>query len=253
MLCTKCRLEIADGSNFCPYCGGQISQTFGPVQTDSVKTSGLAVAALVLGILSFFSCGLLILPALICGIIAAVKISSSQGRLKGMGMAITAIALPAVAIPVIALLMAILMPALAQVRILAQKMMCGTNLKAIGNAMVFYADENNGQFPTSSQWCDLLIKYTDVNEAQFICVSAGEGQCHYSMNINAEKLGSSAPPNMVLVFESDAGWNQAGGPELLAADHHQDEGVNILFVDGTVEFVEKNDLPKLVWNYKENP
>ncbi|MFA5555107.1 MAG: DUF4190 domain-containing protein [Phycisphaerae bacterium] len=252
MICTKCNIEIADGSSFCPHCGVQIFQNFSAVQPIAPKTSGLAIAALVLGILSFFSCGLLIIPAMVCGIIAAVQISNSRGRLKGMGMAIMGIVSPAIAIPIIALLMGILMPALVQVRLLAQTMMCGENLKAIGNAMILYADENNGQFPTPERWCDLLIQNADIDPKKFICPSHSEGPCSYAMNVNAARLGSSAPEDMVLVFESKPDWNLAGGKELLAAENHRD-GVNIVFVDGTVEFVRIEDLPKLIWDVKESP
>jgi hypothetical protein len=58
-----------------------------------VQTSGLAVASLVLGVL-----GCLGIPALVgavLGIVALVKIKSSQGRLKGQGLAIAGICLAA--------------------------------------------------------------------------------------------------------------------------------------------------------------
>ncbi|MHC4622310.1 MAG: type II secretion system protein [Planctomycetota bacterium] len=53
-----------------------------------------------------------------------------------------------VVIAIIALLMSILMPALARVRELAQRTVCGTNLSGIVKAMVVYAnDDNTGRFP----------------------------------------------------------------------------------------------------------
>lgn len=52
-----------------------------------------------------------------------------------------------VVIAIIALLMGILMPALAQVRRLANRMICGTNLRGIGTAMVTYANDNDEEFP----------------------------------------------------------------------------------------------------------
>jgi prepilin-type N-terminal cleavage/methylation domain-containing protein len=55
-----------------------------------------------------------------------------------------------VVISIIALLMAILMPALAQVKRLAQRIMCGTNLAAIGKSMVTYASDNEEYFPRSA-------------------------------------------------------------------------------------------------------
>jgi prepilin-type processing-associated H-X9-DG protein len=253
MKCPKCGTENPETSNYCQSCGLNLTVTDTAAAAIPVKTSGLAVAALILGILAFFTCGLTIIPALICGIIALVKISGSQGGLKGTGMAITGIALPVVVLPVMALLMAILMPALAQVRRLAERIECGTNLSAIGKAMVVYANDNNGMYPTPEKWCDLLIEHTDVMEKIFICQGAAEGPCNYAMNANVGELGVNSPPDVVLVFESQPGWNLSGGPELLTLDNHQQEGCNILFVDGHVEFVKPEGIPKLRWNTDEGP
>jgi len=52
-----------------------------------------------------------------------------------------------VVIAIIALLMGILMPALAKVRSLANRMACGTNLSAIGKAMLLYAADNDDDYP----------------------------------------------------------------------------------------------------------
>jgi prepilin-type N-terminal cleavage/methylation domain-containing protein len=52
-----------------------------------------------------------------------------------------------VVISIIALLMAILMPALAQVRRLAQRIMCGANLAAIAKAMLVYSNDNDEDMP----------------------------------------------------------------------------------------------------------
>jgi prepilin-type N-terminal cleavage/methylation domain-containing protein/prepilin-type processing-associated H-X9-DG protein len=66
-----------------------------------------------------------------------------------------------VVIAIIALLMGILMPALAKVKQIASRMVCGTNLAAIGKAMMVYANDNDGEYvrsggkgPTgiASQW-----------------------------------------------------------------------------------------------------
>jgi prepilin-type N-terminal cleavage/methylation domain-containing protein len=53
-----------------------------------------------------------------------------------------------VVIAIIALLMSILMPALARVRELAQRVVCGTNASGIVKSMIVYAnDDDSGQFP----------------------------------------------------------------------------------------------------------
>ncbi len=52
-----------------------------------------------------------------------------------------------VVIAIIALLMGILMPALARVRQIAYRMVCGTNLSGIGKAMLIYANDNDESYP----------------------------------------------------------------------------------------------------------
>jgi len=166
-----------------------------------------------------------------------------------MGLAIAGIAVPVAALPIVALLMGILMPALSRTKEMAYRTICSTHLSGLGRAMSVYAAENEEQFPTPSEWCDLLVKYGAVEEETFRCRGGGQEQrCHYAMNKNVEGLGMKAPGDMVLLFESDAGWNAAGGPEMLTTGHHEEEGCNVLFVDGHVEFVRTEDIGNLKWN-----
>src|SRR3989442_12229099 len=53
-----------------------------PQPSGAAKTSGLAIASLVLGLVTFPTCGLAGLVGLILGIFALVKISNSAGRLE---------------------------------------------------------------------------------------------------------------------------------------------------------------------------
>ena len=53
--------------------------------------------------------------------------------------------------------------------------------------------------------------------------------------------------DVVLLFETKAGWNQFGGPELLTTEHHEGKGCNVLFNDGDVEFIKKEQVGELKW------
>lgn len=114
-----------------------------------------------------------------------------------------------VVITIIALLMSILMPALGKIKQLAYRVMCGTNLSAIGKQIVMYASYNDETYPvagnkkgvwstqgglnaTGGDWeateghkhayggfedrpvtitssLFLLIKYADASPKQFMC------------------------------------------------------------------------------------
>ena len=86
--------------------------------SEAVKTSGLAIASLILGILGFCTFGLAGIAGFILGIVGLIVISKSAGQIKGGGLAIAGIIVSAVSLFTlfIALLMAILMPALAGAR-----------------------------------------------------------------------------------------------------------------------------------------
>jgi prepilin-type processing-associated H-X9-DG protein len=212
----------------------------------AAKTSGLAIAALVLAILSFFTCLITAIPAIVMGIVVLVKISQSRGQLKGTGIAITAIVLPIIlSMPI---WMGILMPALFRVRQIAFRTVCDQNMSGLGMAMLIYANDYDDKFPTQTEWCDLLMKYTEVPAEGFRCRGALEGPCNYAMNKNLENFSKGdAPPDIVTLFETYPGWNQVGGPEMLTTDNHQDEGCNVLFADNSVRFIKKRDLHKLKW------
>jgi len=249
MNCPKCGTENGEGVQVCQSCGGVVEYTSPAVAVDQAKTSGLAIASLICGILSGLTCFLTALPAVILGVISLVKINKSQGKQKGLGLAIAGIALPVALVPVVFMLLAILMPALGRAKMVAERVVCGTNMKDLSSAIMVYQYDYDDKYPTGSQWNDLLMTHADVGEKSYICPSAQRtqpGRCHYALNANALRLGSSAPADMVLMFESKPGWNQAGGPELLA-DHHQGEGGNFLFVDGHVSFERAENIPNLRW------
>ncbi len=57
-----------------------------------------------------------------------------------------------VVISIIAMLLAMLVPALSKVKEQARTILCATNLKNYGPALLMYTQENNGRFPTRYYW-----------------------------------------------------------------------------------------------------
>jgi hypothetical protein len=106
MFCPKCGVQVNPGSSYCQKCGAAVSQpvvaqpqavTAPPMPgqvVSGVKTSGMAVASLVLGIT-----GLVIIPfitsilAIIFGVIGLGQIKRSNGAITGKGMAVAGLIL----------------------------------------------------------------------------------------------------------------------------------------------------------------
>ena len=248
MYCPKCGTENPDDARVCRSCSWVLTGISTAVPAPPAKTSGLAIASFVLGILSFCTFFITAIPAIILGTVGLVKIGKSGGKLKGNGFAIAGIVVPSVsALFVIPMMLGIMMPALARTRQIAFRVICATNMSGLGKAMLVYSNDFDDKLPTSSKWCDLLIEHVEVTEKSLRCLGAPEGPCNYALNKNVEGLGASAPPDMVLLFETHPGWNQSGGPEILTTDNHRGDGCNILFIDSHVAFVKTEDLKRLRW------
>ena len=88
MYCSACGKEIEDESTFCKYCGTSNDKK---IERHNVsKTSGMAIASLVLDIL-----GVPLLP-IIFGIVALKSIQRQPNQITGRGMAIAGLILGAI-------------------------------------------------------------------------------------------------------------------------------------------------------------
>lgn len=215
----------------------------------STKTSGLAIASLVLGILGLFTCGTTALIGLILGIIAMTKVRKSQGALGGGGMALAGIIVSAVFIFLIPIFAAMLLPALAQAKSKAQSIHCMNNVKQLSLALRIYATDNQNRYPAATNWCNAIRLEVGSTNTYRCPADLPDSRCSYAFN--AQVAGTEmarVDPNTVVIFESEGGWNVAGGPELLLDKSRHRHVVVVGFADGHVESVSESRLAKLRWN-----
>ena len=128
-----------------------------------------------------------------------------------------------VVIGIIALLISILLPSLSRARETANRVKCASNLRQIGQAMMLYANENNGNYPrtnydatqttpngnvmagntspiafsaTAAPPCGvntipsaiyLLLRTQDITSAVFVCPSSNAGPDTYTKGANPAK------------------------------------------------------------------
>jgi hypothetical protein len=133
---------------------------------------------------------------------------------------------------------------------------CASNIREVAGVWAPYIPLSPVAYPAADGWCDITLnqrlrrygaspEFTRHAEGLFQCPGAGEGKCHYAMNPNCQR---DSQPDTVLLFETKAGWNQHGGPELFTFDNHEPRGGCVLLNDGTVKFIRsEEELRQLRW------
>lgn len=158
MLCPQCGQPVPEGATLCPTCGRQTALTpsslgglppLAPTAASGAvvpeKTSGLAIASLIFGLLFLFFP--LSIVAIVFGHISLSQIKKSAGRLGGKGLAIAGLVLGYLGIamiPLILIIAAIAIPNLLRARIAANEASAVNAVRRISAAQVTYQT----QFPT---------------------------------------------------------------------------------------------------------
>ena len=223
MYCSRCGVENADGADVCSGCGFILAESSAapPAGTVEGKTSRLAITSFVLGMLSLVCAILTGIPAIICGIISLVKISKSQGRLKGNGYAIAGIAVPAVhtlvILPAIIAMMATTAVPVMRGRIDAAKWSEGKAIMGtIATAIRAYVAENGedmANFDEIAEPAALGFAAGDLNGTYF---SEGDfswtGNYNVSTNVLTFSIVAEAPAEInspqQVTLNQDGEWGE---------------------------------------------
>jgi prepilin-type processing-associated H-X9-DG protein len=193
-----------------------------------LKTSGVAIASLVCGILFCFP--LCSLAALVLGIIGITQTKNNQA--KGRGMAIAGTILGAVGTLLIgpALLISILLPSLNRAREVANRAKCASNMHKIGLAMLLYQNDCHANPPDLAT----LWKTEQLDGSVFVCPASNDtpasdpSQLMAGGHLSYVYCGADQVPNgpadatNVVLYENST--------------DHAGDGTNILFGDGHVEW-----------------
>lgn len=136
---------------------------------------------------------------------------------------------------------------------------CQNRLEILYSAFVEYAAKHEGRLPAADRWCDEIAVYLPNKENgvdnYFVCPfdqSKGERISSYAMNVRiSSRVLSKVPKDTVLIFETQPGWNQSGGPADLSSGNSQygKDAIRcgVLFVDGTVALFQKDPTAILRW------
>jgi hypothetical protein len=123
-------------------------------------------------------------------------------------------------------------------------------LISIREGFYAYTNDYEDKLPTGQKWCDLLVDEGALSKDYFRCPGDSTGPCSYAMNAAAYRYETwgKVPRDMVLVFESEPGWNRIGGRADLTTRYHRGRGCMVLFADDTVGFVPTDELSRLRWD-----
>ncbi len=138
-----------------------------------------------------------------------------------------------------------------------RKVQCLANVKNLSIAVQMYVNDWD-HFPSQDTWTTDISEYIK-NDNIMICpdvmrvrewrtgqvdtlvadIEAGRWPGSYAYNANLSGVPEwdlDDPAQVISIFESDAGWNAAGGPELLPKEPRHMEGENYGFTDGHAKF-----------------
>lgn len=214
------------------------------------KTSGMAIASLVLGILGFCTGGLLGLIGLVLGIIAIISLSNSANRVGGKGFAIAGISVSACSLLTSCLFIGLLLPALTKARQNAYALKAKYTAQMLGSMQESYATDHADAFPPVNDWVSALSPYAQDIDEMVSWPSDDSGARAYAMNTNlkGEKVSSiQMPQRTVMFFEAESGSQFSGGPELLPHKPRSYNGFLIVFVDGHAENIRPSEVRSLIW------
>jgi hypothetical protein len=204
------------------------------------RTSGLAIASLILGICSFAGMSLLAaIPAVICGHIGRSEIRRSGGRIEGDGMALAGLILGYVNIILSILVLAAVVGVLLLVVIPgahghfhhvlfggpdAQETECLLKLGRVAVACVWYANEHDGKLPASL-----------ADAASYIGKCGGPAD---PLRCPADRSPGGQPSYEIVAMGNMKDYDHPGSTVMIReirANHHG--GRAVAYVNGAVEMI----------------
>jgi hypothetical protein len=207
-VCPNCHTENADEFRFCQSCGAELSPAAPPPSpaappllapppsiTESMsapleppRTSGMAIASLVLGILGLFTCGVSAVFGVVFGIVGLLQAKNSQGRLQGSGLAIAGLVISAFLIVVFALLGSFVVPAMMKSFGNSGEFMhmatCTSHQQRISQDILLYAQDHHGVLPPS-------LQKISVDSSLLECPSALHHAPHGDYGYNSHLAGAT--------------------------------------------------------------
>jgi prepilin-type processing-associated H-X9-DG protein len=197
------------------------------------KPSGMAIASLILGILSYCVGIFGSIPGIVTGHFALIRIKREPHLYSGSGLAIAGLVLSYLNLAILVFVFpfgaAVMLPALARAREAVHTASCQNNLKQMGLVFIMYAGDNNGVWPELSRedgrlMMDTAVVYPDYMTDSYILSCPGEGDPGgpvktYSGGPWIEEMADDHSYfylGYAMLSEEDLGWFAAAYKELIS-------------------------------------
>jgi len=180
--------------------------------------------------------------ALALGVAAVIRVFASRGRLAGHDYAIAGSLVSAFGLFVTSTLV---YPAVAE----TDRATCLSSIKEVALVLQLYAQDHDGRLPPAGRWCSGVMPYVHY-AGILVCPEAPRLRSGYAFNralsgCSVDKIPH--PHTTVLLYESDLGWNGAGGPEtLVKTPRHRGKDV-FAFADGSARSLRRDQEGTLIW------
>jgi hypothetical protein len=143
----------------------------------------------------------------------------------------------------------LLLPALAKAKGKAQTVNSVNQMKQIGLAARIYANEHGDKLPPADAWCDTLKAELGSPKILKAPNDGGPGGCSYAYNAKLSGMDEGkVGPQTVMFFETESGWNQHGGQELMLPQPRSGNVFIIGFADGSVQQIPMERVGDLRWD-----
>jgi predicted Zn finger-like uncharacterized protein/prepilin-type processing-associated H-X9-DG protein len=218
-------------------------QSVQSAQFAAPQTKGLAVASLVVGLIGMFCPVVGGLVAVVLGIMALAK--TRDPRFGGKGLAIAGICIGAASILFTGCTLSIILPSLSRARHVANRVACQNNMREIGQQIALYANEHGGHYPAS---LGLLITLDELDADKLVCPETSDTPAPGATPA-AQAAALASPGHLSYTYAGAGLTNQspANTPVLYEPlSNHHDEGTNVLFVDGSVQWLSKPQAQALI-------
>jgi prepilin-type processing-associated H-X9-DG protein len=153
---------------------------------------------------------------------------------------------PTMSIAAPALVSSILLPSLNRARDTSNRVKCAGNERQIGQAILLYANEHKGRYP---QDLGTLVKSEPIDLDAFICPASGDSVPQNIRTAPKDAQATWVNDNSNFVYIGQGlNFNAPADAVVLyeRADNHDQEGMNMLYADGHVEWNEMEVAEKLI-------